>query len=175
MGTRPRGAHRAPHPPPTGPWGRPTCLVKSWMMLCSDTWEPMAKRRLSCFSMRLSNSWSSWLVKPSTPMGRRRGTGTSVCLNGEAGGLERRRPRTQEEQPRPRRENERKRKSVLGDDQGPTEERMTGTRSQGRGSKGGRTPQAEGVAGAKEIRPPPSLSGTGAPLTVVSGAATRGL
>lgn len=142
MGTRPRGAHRAPHPPPTGPWGRPTCLVKSWMMLCSDTWEPMAKRRLSCFSMRLSNSWSSWLVKPSTPMGRRRGTGTSVCLNGEAGGVERRRPRTQEEQARPQRENERK--SVLGDDQGPTEEKMTGTRSEGRGSKGGKDTAGRG-------------------------------
>lgn len=54
--------------PPRGP--RPTCRMKSWTMLCSDTWEPMAKRRLSCFSMRDSISWSSCVVKPSAPAGR---------------------------------------------------------------------------------------------------------
>lgn len=36
-------------------------------MLCSDTWDPMAKRLFSCFSMREIISWSSWVVKPSTP------------------------------------------------------------------------------------------------------------
>lgn len=36
-----------------------TCLVKSCMMLCSDTCEPMAKRLFSCFSMREIISWSS--------------------------------------------------------------------------------------------------------------------
>lgn len=45
----------------------PTCLVKSWTMLCSDTWEPMAKRLFSCFSTREIISWSSCEVKPSTP------------------------------------------------------------------------------------------------------------
>lgn len=44
-----------------------TCLVKSCMMLCSDTWEPMAKRLFSCFSMREIISWSSCVVNPSTP------------------------------------------------------------------------------------------------------------
>lgn len=44
-----------------------TCLVKSWIMLCSDTWEPMAKRLFNCFSMREIISWSSCVVKPSTP------------------------------------------------------------------------------------------------------------
>lgn len=43
------------------------CLVKSWMMLCSDTWEPRAERHLRSFSVWLSIFWSSWLVKPSTP------------------------------------------------------------------------------------------------------------
>lgn len=36
-------------------------------MLCSDTWEPMAKRLFSCFSTREIISWSSCEVKPSTP------------------------------------------------------------------------------------------------------------
>lgn len=53
--------------------GAATCLVKSCTMLCSETWEPMAKRRFSCFSMRVSISWSSWLVKPSTPAKWERG------------------------------------------------------------------------------------------------------
>lgn len=46
---------------------RLTCLVKSCTMLCSETCEPIAKRLFSCFSTRDSISWSSWLVKPSTP------------------------------------------------------------------------------------------------------------
>lgn len=45
-----------------------TCLVKSPTMLCSDTWEPMAKRLFICFSMREIISWSSAEVKPSTPI-----------------------------------------------------------------------------------------------------------
>lgn len=44
-----------------------TCLVKSCTMLCSDTWEPIANRLFNCFSMREIISWSSWVVKPSTP------------------------------------------------------------------------------------------------------------
>lgn len=48
----------------------PTCRMKSCTMLCSDTCEPMAKRRLSCFSIRDSISWSSCVVKPSAPGGR---------------------------------------------------------------------------------------------------------
>ena len=43
------------------------CLAKSWRMECSDTWEPMANRRLSCFSTRLRSSWSSLVVNPSAP------------------------------------------------------------------------------------------------------------
>ncbi len=43
------------------------CLLKSCTMACSDTCDPMTKRRLICFSMRFSISWSSSVVKPSTP------------------------------------------------------------------------------------------------------------
>lgn len=50
---------------------RRTCLVKSWTMLCSDTWEPIAKRLFSCFSTREIISWSSWEVKPSTPTNKK--------------------------------------------------------------------------------------------------------
>lgn len=37
-------------------------------MQCSETCEPIAKRRFNCFSMRPSSSWSSCVVNPSTPV-----------------------------------------------------------------------------------------------------------
>lgn len=43
------------------------CLMKSCMMVCSETWEPTANLRFNCFSMRDSISWSSSVVKPSAP------------------------------------------------------------------------------------------------------------
>lgn len=55
------------------------CRRKSCSMVCSDTCEPTAKRRFSCFSIRVSISWSSSDVKPSAP-----GMG---CLLLEQGGM----------------------------------------------------------------------------------------
>lgn len=49
-------------------WGCTSlCLKLTAMIFCSETCEPIAKRRFSCFSMRFSISWSSSVVKPSAP------------------------------------------------------------------------------------------------------------
>lgn len=44
-----------------------TCLRKSWMIRCSDTWEPMGNRFFSCLSILRTSSWSPSEVNPSAP------------------------------------------------------------------------------------------------------------
>ncbi len=44
-----------------------TCRKKSCTIQCSDTCDPIANLLFSCFSMRFNSSWSSCVVKPSTP------------------------------------------------------------------------------------------------------------
>lgn len=43
-------------------------MTMSWIMACSETWEPTTNLRRICFSILWSCSWSSAEVKPSTPL-----------------------------------------------------------------------------------------------------------